>query len=42
MLSYLLDNHDLTTLTNETIDELAVAWREDNEARFAGFIKYKD
>ena len=42
VLEYLLDNHDLTTLTDLAIDELAAAWKEENETRFAGFPKYND
>lgn len=42
VLEYLLDNHDLTTLTDLAIDELAAAWKEENETQFAGFPKYND
>ncbi|MBR3293467.1 MAG: hypothetical protein IKI69_03470 [Oscillospiraceae bacterium] len=40
VLDYLLDNHDLTTLTDMTFDELRFAWQEDVEARFALLPKY--
>ena len=42
VLDYLLDNHDLTTLTDMTFDELTAAWKEENDARFEKHPKWKD
>ncbi|MBR3293466.1 MAG: hypothetical protein IKI69_03465 [Oscillospiraceae bacterium] len=39
VLDYMFVNHDLTTLTDMTFAELTAAWKEENEARFAGLPK---
>ena len=35
VLEYLLVNHDLSTLTDLSVNELSFAWQEDVEERFA-------
>ena len=40
VVDYLLDKHELSSVTDLTLDELIAAWKEENEARFALLPKY--